>query len=479
MPSGFLRLAWILVTALPIPGAHAASSSWPGFRGPNRDGSALDADFPTHFGPHTNLVWKVSVPTGHSSPVIVGDRLFLTGYENKSLTVLAVDRATAGIVWRHNIEPRAIESGSRFSHPATATPAADEERLVSYFAPFGLIAHDFAGNELWRHPLPTPATQHGASSSPVITDTLVIQLCDQDADSYLAAFDKRDGSEVWRAKRPEFRRGFSTPLPWPARHPEMIIVAGTLRLVAYNLADGSERWSVDGLPNEMVASPTGGDGLVFLAGWTSGSGVARMPTWEQLLAAGDTDKDGQLSRDEAPPGPLRHHFPYIDANRDGKVSMTEYESLATIFDRSQNVALAVRPDGGGNVTGTHVVWKQTRGLPYVPSPLHFEGRLYLVKNGGIASCLDARTGTFQYQEERLGAIGDYYASPVAGKGKILAISQPGTAVVYRAGAPLEVLARNPLGEEVLATPAIADNTLYIRTLSTLFAFREGGCTCDY
>jgi outer membrane protein assembly factor BamB len=126
-----------------------------------------------------------------------------------------------------------------------------------------------------------------------------------------------------------------------------------------------------------------------------------------------------------------------------------------------------------------VNWRQTRGLPYVPTPLPLNDRLYLVRNGGLASCLDATTGAFRFQEERLGAVGDYYASPIAAKGKVLAISQPGTAVVFRASDTLEVLARNPLGEEVLATPAIGGDTLYVRTRSTLFAFREGGCPCDH
>jgi hypothetical protein len=201
-----------------------------------------------------------------------------------------------------------------------------------------------------------------------------------------------------------------------------------------------------------------------------GSGVARLPGWAVPDAA-DTDRDGCLGRDEAPVGPVRQQFHYMDANRDGRLTRAEYEAIAHIFDQSKNVALAILPGGEGDVTSTHVLWRQTRGLPYVPTPLFQDDRLWLIRNGGILSCLDAGTGAFRFQEERIGALGDYYASPVAAGGKVLVISQAGMAVVLRAGATLETLALNPLGEEVLATPAIAGNTFYVRTLATLWAFR--------
>lgn len=478
-PQSFVRGLSLALALTTLQAPAGTESDWPGFRGPHRTGVSVEGDFPVHFGPQTNVAWKVPVPSGHSSPVLMGDLVCLTGFETNRLLVLAIDRSTAGIRWRSEIEPGRIESGSRLSHPATATSATDGERLVSYFAPFGLIAHDPAGRELWRHPLPTPVTGHGASSSPVLAGSLVLQLCDQDTDSYLLALNKQTGAVVWKVARPEFRRGFSTPLPWPPSDPDSVVVAGSLRLVAYGLGDGSERWSVRGFPNEMVASPVPGHGVVLVAGWTSGSGVSRMPVWETLIATGDPDHDGQIAREDAPAGPARQHFAYIDANRDGRLSKEEYTTIAGIFDRSENVAMAIRPDGGGDVTTTHVNWRQTRGLPYVPTPLPLNDRLYLVRNGGLASCLDATTGAFRFQEERLGAVGDYYASPIAAKGKVLAISQPGTAVVFRASDTLEVLARNPLGEEVLATPAIGGDTLYVRTRSTLFAFREGGCPCDH
>ncbi len=413
----------------------------------------------------------MAIPGGHSSPILAGDRLFLTGYETNQLLVLAFDAASGRECWRHALTPGRIEAGSRLSHPATATPTTDGERLVAYFAPFGLVALDLDGREIWRHALPTPVTQHGASSSPVMAGDLVLQLVDQDVDSYLLALDRRTGRPRWRADRAAFRRGFSTPLPWPPERPEVAVVAGTLRLVAYDLADGSERWSVRGLPNELVASPIPADGSIVVAGWTYGSGVARMPSWESLVTPGDANQDGRLSRDEAPNGPAKQHFAYIDADRDGTLSRAEYDTIARIFNESKNVAFAVRPGGRGDVTDTHVLWRQTRGLPYVPSPLLLGHRLFLVRNGGLVSCLDARTGEFRFQEERLGALGDYYASPVGAGDLVLAVSQAGVAVVFKAADTLEVLARNALEEQVLATPAVGKESWYIRTASRLHAFR--------
>lgn len=449
----------------------AAEVRWPQFRG--ADGSGLgDADFPTHFGPQSNVVWKAAVPPGHSSPCIWGDRIFLTGFADQQLTAICLARGDGRELWRRSVTPGRIERGAQWSDPATATAATDGSRVFVYFGSFGLLAFDFAGAELWRKPLPVPVTQHGPGTSPVLAGDLLLLNCDQDTDSYLLAVNKHDGRTVWRTERTGFRRGFATPLSWPPQKPEQIIVPGTLRLVSYNLSDGTERWSVRGLPNEMVSSPVAGDGIIYIAGWTHGSGVSRMPDFNKLLAQGDANHDGKLTRDEAPAGPARLHFVYIDADKDGLVTRDEYAVIARVFDEAKNVALAVRPDGRGDVTDTHVVWRATRGLPYVPSPLFYDGRIYLVKNGGLASCLDAKTGQFLYQEERLGALGDYYSSPVAAVGKICAASQQGVVVIYRADDALEVLSRNSLDEPILATPAIVDGRLYVRTRAQLYAFGD-------
>jgi outer membrane protein assembly factor BamB len=456
-----------------VPVAFSAPVLWPQFRGPGGSGVSPDGNFPTHFGPDSNVVWKVSLPSGHSSPCIWGDRVFLTGFESNRLTTLCLDRASGRTLWRRELEPAKVERGAGLGSPATATPVSDGSRVCVYFGSFGLAAYDFSGAELWRKPLPPPITQHGAGTSPVLASDRLVLNCDQDLGSYLLAVNSHTGETLWKTDRSAFRRGFSTPLLWPPAKPEEVIVAGTLKLVSYSLKSGAERWSFNGLPNEMVSSPVAGEGLIFVAGWTHGAGVSHLPSFDSLLEQGDQDKDGRLSQSEAPSGPAKANFHYIDANKDGQITREEYETLAAIFEKSQNALHAIRPGGTGDVTQTHVAWKQTRGLPYVPSPIYYEHRLYLVKNGGLASCFDGKTGKGCYLEERLGALGDYYSSPVAANGKICVASQPGLVVVFRAGDTLEVLARNALGEPIVATPAIGEGRLYVRTKSQLYAFGEG------
>ena len=462
-----LAAAWAVMHAS---GADTNSARWPQFRGLGGSGVPSAGDFPIDFGVESNVVWQIETPSGHSSPCLWDDRIFLTAYRENQLETLCLDRRDGKVLWRRSVPPNQIEKGSHLSNPAASTPATDGVQVYVYFGSFGLICYDFFGKEQWRKPIPTPVTQHGASTSPVVAGDRVLLNGDQDTDSSLLAVASRDGATLWRADRSGYRRGFATPLLWPPDHPECAVLPGTLRVTAYSLSQGTELWSVGGLPNEMVASAVAGDGRIFAGGWTHGSGVPKMPLFDALLEQGDQNKDGRLTRQEAPPGPARQHFLYIDADKDGFMTRQEYEAIAAIFTQSQNALLAIQPPQAGTTNTPQVRWKQTRGLPYVPTPLFYEGRIYLVKNGGLASCLDAKTGQVFYQEERLGALGDYYSSPVAAQGKICVASQQGTVVIFRAGETLEVLARNSLKEPILATPAIANDTLYIRTDRHLFAF---------
>ncbi|MSU20686.1 MAG: pyrrolo-quinoline quinone [Pedosphaera sp.] len=465
-----------LLAFVPRPhGATYEGSNWPQFRGPGGHGVAVEGKTPTQFGPTTNLLWKAALPSGHSSPCIWGERIFLTGFENGKLETLCLNRRDGKVLWRVAAPAEKIEPVHRIGSPASPTPSTDGERVFVYFGSFGLISYDFTGRELWRKALPSPMIEFGTGSSPLLAGELLVLNCDQDVDSFLMAVDRRTGQTVWSTERPESRRGFSSPYLWRHDGVEEIVVEGTVWLKSYDLKDGKERWKMRGLARVTNASPTSGDGLLFASSWNVGSDVRdhlSLPSWITVTAEHDKNKNGKLSKDEFPSGPLLDRFSQIDLDKDGSVTPEEWRVSEEIFARAENALFAVRPGGRGDITETHLAWKETRGLPYVPSALFYDGRVYVVKNGGMVSCYEARTGRTLYQEERLGAVGDYYSSPVAADGKVYFASQQGVVTVLKSGDVFHVLARNELQEAIMATPAIVDGVVYFRTAGYLFAFGQ-------
>ena len=196
-----------------------------------------------------------------------------------------------------------------------------------------------------------------------------------------------------------------------------------------------------------------------------------MPTWEMLSQQFDKNKDGAITPDELKGTEMESFFRSLDVNRDGKITKEDLDALAANMAKGENVLVAVKPGGKGELSEDAVAWKQTRGLPYVPSPLHYRGRVYLVKDGGMASSFDAKTGKVFYQQERLNAASSFYASPVAADGRIYFTSLNGKVVVVEAGgdAP-KVLHSVEFGERISATPAPVENALYVRTTTALYAF---------
>ncbi|MBI2946911.1 MAG: PQQ-binding-like beta-propeller repeat protein [Verrucomicrobia bacterium] len=454
---------------------RCVESNWPQFRGPNSQCVSVDGKPPAQFGTATNLLWKVALPPGHSSPCIWGDRIFLTSFEDGKLQTLCLDRRDGKVFWRVAAPTEKIEPVHRIGSPACPTPATDGERVYVYFGSLGLIAYDFSGREVWRRPLPIPLIEFGTGTSPVLAGESILLLCDQDLNSFLMAVDRRTGHTVWKTERPEFRRSFSTPYLWRHDGVEEIVVTGTVWLKAYNLKDGKERWKMRGLARVANASPTSGDGLLFASSWNIGADARdhlSLPSWSAFTGENDKDKNGKLTKDEFPAGPIRDRFTQIDLEKDGFVTEDEWRISEEIFTQAENALFAVRPGGRGDITESHLAWKQTRGLPYVPSALFYEGRVYVVKNGGMASCYEAKTGRVLYQEERLGALGDYYASPVAADDKVYFASQQGVVTVVKAGDTFHVLARNDLEEPIMATPAIVDGHIYLRTANYLSAFGQ-------
>lgn len=468
------------------------AARWPQFRGSDGTGVAPDGmTLPERFGPADNVLWKTDLPVGHSSPCVWGDRIFLTGFDPvaKSLETLALDRRTGTILWRTPAKAEAIERVHEISNPATATPATDGERVYVYFASCGLICYDFAGGEQWRLPLPMPKTRFGAGTSPIVVGDVVLLNAEYPPKPVLLAVNRRTGETVWKKERPAVMEGYSTPVVWRHDGVDEVVVHGPTRLTAYALKDGAERWWV-AVNSTACSSPVVGAGKLFASTWMVGSeptDMVKLPTFDELLEKYDKNKDGMISKDEFPadlsfmkradagdiPGAdvkIKPFFDMLDANKDGQISRLEWALVAMFANRKVEHGLfAIKPGGKGDATATHVLWRDPKATPEVPSPLYYRGRVYQVRDGGIASCLDAETGKLLYRE-RLGPGGAYFSSPVAGDGKVYAASMRGVVVVLKAGDVFQVLARNDLQEPVVATPALVGGIVYVRTEKHLYAF---------
>lgn len=469
-----VKSSLVLLVTLALSWRAVAESNWPQFRG--HDGLAIASgtgDPPTEFGPEKNVVWKTALASGHSSPVLWGERVFLTTFDGGKLFAVCLDRASGKVLWSKEVPTGTIEQVHRIASPAAATPCTDGERIYFYFGSFGLLVLDFDGNEVWRFPLPLPVNDFGTGASPILVDGKVILLRDQDVGSFLLALDARSGRPLWRTERPGFFRGHSTPFCWRHDGTAEIVVTGAVRLTSYDPTTGRELWNATGLSRVANATATAGDGLLFASSWNVGAdsaGRMELPLFEEFAKTNDLSGDGQLSLAEIPRGPLHDRFTQLDADKDGQVSRAEWAAYAPVVAKAENALFAVRPGGRGDITATHVVWKKTRGLPYVPSPLFDEGRIYTIKSGGMASCFDARTGRELWLEQRIGVVGDFYASPVAAAGKVYVAAQNGTVAVLAAGDTFNVLAKNEIGEPLFATPAMADGRIYLRAAGHLYCF---------
>jgi outer membrane protein assembly factor BamB len=454
---------------------------WPQFRGPGAAGIAENQNPPIEMGPEKNLKWKVAVPSGLSSPIVVGDRLVLTAFEDGKLYTIAYNRADGSEAWRAHapadqLEPYHKTEGS----PAASTCATDGERIVSYFGSCGLFGYDLAGNQKWHFPL-KPAKMFGdfgTGVSPVLVDGIVILLRDEAGDPKIIALDVNTGDVKWQKAR-QSRTGYCTPAVWDTPDGKQVAAPGFGQMTGYDLKTGAEKWFVRGMPAACTASPVTAEGNLFFAAWAPGDPSEGsdfgMPTYDELLKqCGDDNGDGQISREEIKGTDWEAFFESNDPNKNGQIERKEWDGILEYIASSRNSAFAMRPGGSGDVTDSHVIWKQTKGLPYVASAIVYEGQHVMVKDGGIVTAYDTKTGEEIYQRRAIEA-DSYYASPIAANGNIYFASlKDGTITVLKAGASApEIVAKNPpLGERLAATPAIADDTLYIRTADHLWAFAK-------
>jgi outer membrane protein assembly factor BamB len=464
-----------LLTSTVAPPSFAADT-WPNFRGTNASGASEDkAKLPIEIGPDKNVAWKVTLPSGHSSPVVAGNRVFVTSVDKeKRLLTIGIDRATGKVLWRAVAQYKELETVHAIGGQAQCSCATDGERVVSFFGSSGLYCYDADGKLLWKHRMGPFRDTYGAAASPLIIGDRVILNQDHDTDSFLAAYNKETGKVIWKVDRSEFPRGYSTPVLWNNKGKKQIVVVGAIRIIGYDLATGKEQWTVGGIARLTNATPAvGADGNLYVSQWAPGgdSNAVRFSADppEKFFADFDANKDKVVVFDELPNGPLKARFPQIDRNKDGRITNVEYAWMAKIINAARNMFLAIKPGGEGDITETHVLWKRYKYLPYVPSPLYYRGNLFTVKNGGIVVSINAKTGE-TIKTARAPKTGQYYASPVAGDGKVYLLDERGGLTVLDAKGDWQVLHTADFNDDAYATPAIAGGRIYLRTWTTLYCF---------
>ena len=436
--SGWTALIVVVVAASPV----AADPNWSQWRGPDGQGVSHEAGVPLEWGEGKNIAWKTAIPgRGHSSPIVWGDRLFLTtavegevvpgakpvkhfesgqefthpegvGADRKqTLKVLALDAKSGQILWdRVAWEGTPYDTRHKRGSYASPTPVSDGERVYAYFGAEGVYAYDFNGNLAWKWwPGGIATFGVGVGTSPVFYKDVLILQCDEDEGkaSFIVALNKVTGKEVWRASR-KVQLSWATPVLVRAAGRDELVAAGTEQVIAYDPATGQELWRVKGLESNAVPSPVVvGDIVVLSAGYPA------------------------------------------------------------------KIAMGVRAGGSGDVTESRVLWRYAKGTAYVPSPVALDGLVYLMTDKGLLTCLDAATGEVKYEGGRPPVVASFMASPVVVGGRILLMSMDGDTHVIRAGATHEVIRTNPLGEPIAASAAVAPGRLYIRGERHLFAIGAG------
>lgn len=462
-------LAMALIPALAVAG------DWPRFRGPNGSGTPGDDKAPADFALDRNVLFKVKTPAGHSSPILVKDRLFLTGHDGDQRVVLCLDAAKGTEIWRRSLARVRTETAHPLNGPATPTPATDGSHVYAFFPEYGLVSFDWGGKERWRTPLGPFDTIQGVATSPVYAEGVVAVLIDQPGDSYLIAFDAKSGKQRWKASRPSgFLGGYSTPSVYkPAKGPSQLVVAGAIELTGYQVATGERLWWARNITNAPAALPLVANDVVYTM---EPAGEAPEPF--SRVGQYDKNKDGRIEVAAEVTGDGfgeqiwrkiltsvdRHH-----GNKDGVVEESEWRASFSGAPKAGGLQ-AVRLGSKGELPPSEMKWRVEKGMPYVTAPLLYRDVLYIVRNGGILTSYRPETGEILKQGRVKEALGDYYASPVAAGGRLYLVNKDGKLSVLQAGAQWEFVSGVDLGEQVIATPALGDGRIYVRTAGTLYGF---------
>lgn len=447
-------------------GVSALAADWPRFRGVNGTGVSPEKNLPAEFGPEKNLAWKIDTLSGHSTPIVAGDRVFLTQAKEKDRQLICLDAATGRLQWTQTVQSIRDEPKNRINSIATSTPYCDGKTVYAFFPDAGLMAAGVDGNVKWKTPVGPFRTMHGMSNSMVVHDGRLFLVADQLGNAYAAAYDASDGKLIWKTDRPSgVTGGYSTP----SIHNGQVIVSGALELTAYDQETGKRVWWVTGISGAPVTVPLiDGDRLYVCEPLFDGQ-----QPFEPMLKAFDKNQDGKIQPEEWPDLGSRTFAERTDrdfGNKDGVLEEAEWHKSFEVIKGAGGLT-AVKLGGTGDVTKTHILWRVTRGVPYLNSPVVYDSVLYHVRPGGILTAVDRETGKTLKEGRIKDAIGDYYSSPVAADGKLYIVNNDGKVAVIKAGADWQTLAVNDLGEPSFVTPAIANGRIFIRTRTKLWCFR--------
>ena len=384
------------------------AEDWPIWRGPRRDGTSLEKNIPVTWSATENVVWRTALPgRGHASPIVSKGRIFTVAADDATRTrlLLCLDRATGRLLWQRTVVEAPPEHIHKENSLASSTPASDGERVFCTFLAGEKVvvaAYDFDGQaNCGAKSRASSRASDGFCSTPIPYQDKVIVNCDHDGDGYIVALARADGRELWRIDRPNKKRSYCTPFICDAAGRTQMVLSGTKCVTSYDPDNGELRWIIDGPTQQFVASMV----------WSERAQLF-------FMTAG---------------------FPEFHI-------------------------LAIRPDGTGNVTGSHIAWRTKEGAAYVPSPI-IEGDWFLVcSEQGVAYCYEAKTGRMAWRER----FGRQHASLVSASGLIYFLNDKGTCRVVRAGEKFDLVATNELGEDTYASPALSDGQIFLRGEKSLF-----------
>lgn len=457
---------------LPLLALTLPAADWPQLRGPHGAGLCPTCSPLPDFSPTKNVLWKTTLPEGKSSPVLVAGRIFLTAAQGDDLLTLCLNATTGQELWRRAIRAPQREAQHSLNHRAAPTPTTDGQNIYVFFADFGLLAYSLDGQPRWQLPLGPFNSQHGIVASPVYADGKLILVCDQDTDAFIMAVHATTGKVAWKAPR-EVINGYATPvIHRPTNGPVQVIAPGSYQLTAYSLHDGKTLWFARGLTCQPKSAPVIAGDTLYFNGWTPGNDPGQqvdLPPYAEVAAAADLNHDGKLAQSELPPpwqptGSWRA----VDLDRDGFLNEREWTFFRT-RRAARNGAMAIQLGGSGDITSTHVRWRYEKSLPDVPAPLVVNDVVFLIRSGGIATTLNAKTGQVIKQGRLTGALEDFYSSPIAVGNKVYIASEHGKVVVLSAQGEWEILAIHDFDADIYATPAVSEGRLYLRTKTTLYA----------